>query len=166
MESAIPAGSQIRIRCDREEAEPGQVVAFVTSLETLTIHRVWYRGRSARARAYIVTQGDANPFCDPPVLLGNVLGIATEWKSVDDERWRTIESADASRAGRGVLAAVVRRILCTALEAHPALATLVIRVIAAVRAPLVWLHPYPADAVRLTSVPATRDIRSGRNSAG
>lgn len=81
MGTAIPAGSTVRVRLDA--ARPygvGEVVAFVVH-DGLCVHRIAYLGKGARARAYLVTQGDACFYPDAPIEPRHILGPVLEFQS-------------------------------------------------------------------------------------
>lgn len=105
MGSAIPRGSALRISLGR--AAPyriGEVVAFVQD-SGICVHRVAYLGRGRRAKDYVVTQGDACFYPDPPVSSQRVLGRVTEFRY--EERW--LPAAD--RASRDRAQSLAGRLL-------------------------------------------------------
>ena len=74
MGSAIPDGARIRIRRNSEATwRRGQVIAFLAGSRIMT-HRIVYEGRRSGARNFVVTQGDGNWLCDPPVNRSTILG--------------------------------------------------------------------------------------------
>jgi hypothetical protein len=92
MRPAIPDGARIRIRSDPEEIwHLGQVIAFLAGSRVMA-HRIVYEGRRANARHFVMTQGDGNWLCDPPVnrstILGEVEAFSTggEWRAIDPPR--------------------------------------------------------------------------------
>lgn len=84
MAPAIPEGSTVRVRCGGvESVAPPEVIAFLAGGRRMTIHRV-----VSRNGPYLLTRGDANLLCDPPLALGDVvgrvesLGSGSEWSAV------------------------------------------------------------------------------------
>src|SRR5262245_49787231 len=74
MGQAIPDGAHIRIRSGPgQPCQVGQVIAFLAGRRIMA-HRVVYEGRSKAARLFVVTQGDGNWVCDPPVNRSTVIG--------------------------------------------------------------------------------------------
>src|SRR5579862_7739784 len=74
MGPAIPDGVRIRIRSGhRQPCQVGQVIAFLAG-SRIMVHRVAYEGRGEAARAFVITQGDGNWVCDPPVDRSTVIG--------------------------------------------------------------------------------------------
>jgi len=85
MESAIPRDSTLRISLGMSGPyRIGEVIAFVKD-SGICVHRVAYLGHGRSARDYIVTQGDACFYPDPPLHKRCVLGPVTEFHSKD--RW-------------------------------------------------------------------------------
>lgn len=150
MGSAIPGGATVRIRCDGGVgAVDGTVVALLLG-GTLTVHRLVHRGRSSRARGWVVTEGDGNLTCDAPVRESQIVGVVEAFRCSEEE-WRSA-ARPARPAARGAVAAAVRIVVCLGLECHPRMARAVKGVIVLAMTPLVWLRPYPRDAVRRASV--------------
>jgi len=88
MGAAVPRGSMLRISL--AGAGPyriGQVVAFA-DYSGICVHRVVYLGRGSSVRDYIITQGDACFYPDPPVKCERVLGAVTAFRQGDD--WMSI----------------------------------------------------------------------------
>ena len=74
MGTALPDGGRIRVRAGADDAwHPGDVIAFFAGSRIMA-HRVVYEGRHGEARRYLITQGDANWLCDPPVNRATVVG--------------------------------------------------------------------------------------------
>ena len=159
MGAVVPDGASARVRCDgaaRAIAAPrtGDVVALLLGGE-LTVHRLVHRGRSRRARGWVVTEGDANLTCDAPVRELHLLGVVEEIRIAADE-WRPpASSARHSRLQRAV-SAFVRGSVCIGLEVHPRVARAIKALVVLLTTPLIWLRPYPPGAVRRASV-AHRD---------
>lgn len=97
MEPALPRGATLRISLGRAaHYRVGEVVAFVQD-SGICVHRVACLGRGQRARDYIVTQGDACFYPDPPISTRHVLGPVTEFRHNED--WfPTGDQASADRA--------------------------------------------------------------------
>ena len=150
MERAIPAGSRIRI-VHHEDAEVrlGQVVAFLAGSRVM-VHRVVYRGSRGPARGFVITHGDGNWLCDPPVELACIAGSVDEF-CVDGE-WKPIGPARTSLARRAV-AFPAFALLRGALEVNPAAAARLARGIslARMRARGIW------HALRRRGRPDVRD---------
>ena len=116
MERAVPLGSRIRIRrCDERVRSRGQVVAFLAG-ERIVVHRIVHAGVRGPARQFLITQGDADWLCDPPVSIDLVAGCVDE-VSIDGQ-WRAIGPARISPVQRAFSAAA-RVLLVLALEANP-----------------------------------------------
>ncbi len=150
MGSAIPDGATVRIRCDGGVgAADGTVVALLLG-GALTVHRLVHRGRSSRARGWVVTEGDANLTCDAPVRESRIVGVVEAFRASDEE-WRPA-ARPARPATRGAIAVAARSIVCLGLECHPRMARALKGAIVLAMTPLVWFRPYPKDAVRRASV--------------
>ena len=126
MHPTIPNGSSIRVRChEGTEAVPGDVVAMRTASGLVT-HRLLYRGRGARAEAYVITRGDALWLPDAPLPAETLLGVVTQVEI--DGRWQEVGASSLgglrSFAGRCSLAA-----MSVALELHVDFARWTFRVI-------------------------------------
>lgn len=79
MRPGLGPGSRIRIAlAHRARYEAGEVVAYVAGSQVV-VHRVVHRGRTAAARGYLLTRGDATLVPDPPIedalILGPVTGV-------------------------------------------------------------------------------------------
>ena len=149
MGTAIPDGAHIRIRAGPAEGlHTGKVIAFLTTSRVMA-HRVVYEGRRGAARDFVITQGDGNWLCDPPVerscIVGEVQSLACEGE------WRPIGAARI-HLFRRLVAGTSRALICLALDCNPAFAVWISRPISRLRrAPrLVWLRLrlYFADHVR------------------
>lgn len=120
MGSAIPVGSRVRIRhCDEQAGMAGQVVAFLQG-GRIVIHRVIYTGTHGAARDYVITRGDADWLCDPPVNVSQIAGCADEYLAAAG--WRAIGPPARVRPLRRIASIVGGRAVCLALEVSPALA--------------------------------------------
>ena len=120
MGSAIPVGSRVRIRhCGEQVGMAGQVVAFLQGAR-IVIHRVIYTGTRETARGYVITRGDADWLCDPPVNVSQIAGCADEYHAAAG--WRAIGPPAQVRPLRRIASSVAGRAVCLALEVSPALA--------------------------------------------
>jgi hypothetical protein len=96
MEPAVPRGATLRISLGRVAPyRVGEVVAFVQDAG-ICVHRVAFLGRSQQARDYIITQGDACFYPDPPISTRLVLGPVTEFRLKGD--W--VPTGDQASVGR------------------------------------------------------------------
>lgn len=112
MEPAVPEGSTVRVRCGgTDSVAPPQVIAFLAGGRRMTIHRV-----VARRGPYLLTRGDANLLCDPPLGLGDVLG-RVEGRLVRSE-WREIPERRTPVRLRGAISALNTRLMTFALGRH------------------------------------------------
>lgn len=101
MGRALPDGTRIRIGWPADaEWVPGQVVAFLGGSRVM-VHRLAYVARGAAARGYLVTYGDGNWFCDPPVEPAALAGRVAE-HSVEGD-WRPVAPAELGFARRATL---------------------------------------------------------------
>src|SRR4051812_23553322 len=74
MARAIPDGARIRIRPAAVKTwRAGDVIAFIAGHRFMA-HRIVYEGRRGAARDFVLTQGDGNWFCDPPVNRCTIVG--------------------------------------------------------------------------------------------
>ena len=97
---AIPSRSLIRIVSSEGVAwRPGQVVAFLAGSRVM-VHRVRYVGMRGRARMFLITQGDGNWMCDPPVGLETIAGLVEEF--CVDGKWQAVGPARTSLVRRAV----------------------------------------------------------------
>ena len=145
MGTAIPNGAHIRIRAgEAEEPRTGKVIAFLTRSRVM-VHRVVYEGRRGAARHFVLTQGDGNWLCDPPVerscIVGEVQSLACEGE------WRPIGAARL-HLFRRLVARSSQALMRLALDYNPTFAVWISRPISRLRmaSRLLWL--YFADHVR------------------
>jgi hypothetical protein len=121
---AIPNGARIRIA--HREGSPwreGQVVAFLAGSRVM-VHRVMHIGKRGPARGFLITQGDGNWLCDPPVGLETIAGRVEEFRA--GGKWQAVGPARISLLRRSVSFASLA-LLRTALEWNPALAVRIAR---------------------------------------
>ena len=88
------------------------------------VHRVMYVGRRGPARRFLITLGDGNWICDPPVGLETIAGRVEEFR-VDDQ-WQGVGPARISFIRRSVSLASLA-LLRTALEWNPSFAVWIAR---------------------------------------
>ena len=151
MGPGMPDRSTVRIRCDGAEGAPIGAVVALRLGGALTVHRLVHRGRSPRARGWVVTEGDANLTCDAPVHEEQLVGLVDAVRT-DTGDWRAIGIAVPIPLARGRVARAVRHLVCAALELHPRVAHIVKGGVVLAMTPVVWLRPYPAGAERRASV--------------
>lgn len=152
MAAAIPDGSTVRIRWkDADAASPGSVVALLSGSASLTVHRLVYRARSRRASGWVLTRGDANVFCDPPVGPSGLVGVVDGVRVATESTWRT-PPAFAARGGlRGAVCDAAAGAMRLALEIHPRAAGVCAKLFVVVMTPVVWFRPYARDRNRAAS---------------
>ena len=120
MEPAIPRGATLRIQLGR--AAPyrvGEVVAFVQD-SGICVHRVARLGRSKRTRDFVVTQGDACYYPDPPIGTRQVLGPVTEFRSHRD--WMPVDNAVFAGRARSPIGRALLMLISGLLELNVNLA--------------------------------------------
>lgn len=117
MGAAIPHGSRIRISPPPAGGAPiaGSVVAFLAGSRVM-VHRIVYRGRGPAARGWLVTHGDANWMCDPPVEVGAVAGVVSEYR--EGHQWRPVGPPALSLARR-LVSWPSLLLVCALLELSP-----------------------------------------------
>lgn len=121
---AIPNGSRIRIVYNEGvKWREGQVVAFLAGSRVM-VHRVMHVGRRGRARQFLITHGDGNWICDPPVGLDTIAGCVEEFR-VNDQ-WQGVRPPRISLIRRSVSFASLA-LLRTALEWNPSFAVWIAR---------------------------------------
>ena len=153
MGRAVPAGATVRIRCDGAAGAPNGTIIAVLIGGALSVHRLVHRGRSPRARGWIVSEGDANLTCDAPVRDADVVGVV-EAVRLDGEQWQAVDTAPLrdARPRPRPLTAMVRRAISLGLEIHPRVAQGLKGLVVLAMTPFVWLRPYPAERSRRASV--------------
>jgi hypothetical protein len=120
----IPSGSPIRIVHVEEGAwRPGQVIAFLAG-SRVVVHRVIHVGKRGRARMFLITQGDGNWMCDPPVGLDTIAGLVEEF--CIDGKWQAVGPARISLVRR-VVSFPSLALLRVALEWNPSFAVRIAR---------------------------------------
>jgi hypothetical protein len=128
MGRTIPDGSRIRI-ANGVDWQAGDVIAFLAG-SRIMVHRVVHVGRRGAAREFIITQGDGNWLCDPPVHRRFVAGVVREWH--DGVAWKPVGPGRSSM-GRRLVATPLFVLSRAALEAHPAVAAPLARTLSYLR---------------------------------
>jgi len=119
MGAAIPDGARIRIRTGQDDSwHVGTVIAFLAG-SRLMAHRIVYEGQRGLARHFILTQGDSNWLCDPPVNRSTVVGEVDAFLA--DGEWRAVD-APHTRFRARLLARLWQTPMSLALEWNPAFA--------------------------------------------
>jgi hypothetical protein len=149
MGTAIPNGAHIQIRAgEAEGVHTGKVIAFLTRSRVM-VHRVVYEGRRGAARNFVLTQGDGNWLCDPPVERSSIVGEVQSLACGDE--WHPIGAA-RMHLFRRLVARTSQALMRLALDYNPAFALWISRPISRLRmaARLVWLRLrlYFTDHVR------------------
>jgi hypothetical protein len=148
MGTTLPAGSRIRIRCGHEGSwRDGEVIAFLAGSRVMA-HRIVATGNGTASKDFLITLGDNNWLCDPPVHSSAVIGRVETMTSVSG--WGAVSDADAPWHKRTVagISLVLMRML---LEANPRLAIRVSKAIS-------WLRMGP----RLTLLIGRRLLQNVR----
>jgi hypothetical protein len=117
MGAAIPAGSRILIQPVGASPSllPGRVVAFLAGSRVM-VHRVVHVGASPAARGFVITQGDGNWLCDPPVALDHVAGAVDRYFA--EGEWREVPAARPEFARR-LVSAPALALMVRVLEWNP-----------------------------------------------
>ena len=119
MGTAIPNGAHIQIRAgEAEGVQTGKVIAFLTRSRVM-VHRVVYEGQRGAARHFVLTQGDGNWLCDPPVERSCIVGEVQSLACGDD--WRPIGAA-RMHVFRRLVARTSQALMRSALDCNPAFA--------------------------------------------
>jgi hypothetical protein len=119
MGAAIPDGARIRIHTGRDDLwHVGMVIAFLAG-SRLMAHRIVYEGRRGSARHFVLTQGDRNWLCDPPVNRSTVVGEVEAFLAGGE--WRAV-AAPHARFYRRLVPRLSQTLMSLALEWNPAFA--------------------------------------------
>jgi hypothetical protein len=130
---AIPDGARVRIRSGSDDMwRVGKVIAFLAGSRVMA-HRVIYEGQRGPAKHFVLTQGDGNWLCDPPVNRSTVVG-EVEAFAIGDE-WHAIGPARI-RPHKQFTARASQTLMRLALERSPAFAISISR-------PISWLRMAP-----------------------
>jgi hypothetical protein len=99
MGEAIPDGVRVRISRSAGECrwQPGDVLAFLGG-SRIMVHRVAYVAGEGAALGYLITHGDGNWICDPPIESSAVAGTVRDY--LREGEWRPVGPARMSRARR------------------------------------------------------------------
>ena len=99
MGDAIPDGSRVRISRPASECrwQPGDVVAFLGG-SRMMVHRVACVAAAGATGGYLITHGDGNWICDPPIECAAVAGWVREY--LHEGEWRPVGPARMSRMRR------------------------------------------------------------------
>jgi hypothetical protein len=139
MGAAIPDGARIRIRSGPQDMwRVGDVIAFLAG-SRIMVHRIVYEGRRGSGRHFVLTQGDGNWLCDPPVNRSTVVGEVEAFSTGDD--WRAI-GAPRIPFHRRPVARLSQALMRLALEWNPAFAIWISR-------PISWLRMGPRLALSI-----------------
>ena len=134
MGEALPGDSRIRIRSDATESwRVGEVIAFLAGSRVM-VHRVVYEGRRGQAARFVLTQGDGNWLCDPPVNRATVVGRVDAFSRGDDD-WQPVGPRRMPGLKRAT-AAMSLALMRLALEISPALSI-------ALSKPMSWMRMGP-----------------------
>jgi hypothetical protein len=120
MGAVIPDGARIRIRSVSAIPPTGTVVAFHAGGRTV-VHRIRWQRRAGRARAWLVTQGDAMRLPDAPVPVDAVIGRVIAVRG-DDGAWRPLSVVPRAPRRDRALSFIVFAASVALLELHPPLA--------------------------------------------
>ena len=118
MGSALPEGSQVRIRFAAEFAV-GQVVAYVAG-DRIVAHRL-VRVVHSHGDLYLITRGDASRLCDSPVRASIAMGIVTGFRN--SEEWRTVPPKPHRGFGSRLVELAFSAAAAWALRINPKFAT-------------------------------------------
>lgn len=139
MGAAIPDGARIRIRSGPQDMwRVGDVIAFLAG-SRIMVHRIVYEGRRGSARHFVLTQGDGNWLCDPPVNRSTVVGEVEAFSTGDE--WRAI-GAPRIPFHRRLVGRPSQALMRLALERNPAFAIWISR-------PISWLRMGPRLALSI-----------------
>lgn len=139
MGTAIPDGARVRIRSGSDDMwRVGKVIAFLAG-SRLMAHRIVYEGKRGPARHFLLTQGDGNWLCDPPVNRSTVVGEVEAFATGDE--WHAIGPARIRPYGQ-LVARASQALMRLALERSPAFAIWISR-------PISWLRMTPRLVVSI-----------------
>lgn len=117
MGSALPEGSQVRIRF-AGEFSIGQVVAYVAE-DRIVAHRL-VRTVSSHGDLYLITRGDASVFCDSPIRVSAVMGVVAGFR--DREQWQAIAPKPRRRFVVRLMESALAASATAVLRASPTIA--------------------------------------------
>jgi hypothetical protein len=152
MGTAIPDGASVRIRLDGgASATPEAAVALLLGGDTFSVHRLIRTGRSPSARGFVITHGDGNLFCDAPHPEAELLGTVVAFRPAGQTEWGPVPPSARQGLLRRTLTPAFERLMCTAFELSPGLATAVKNALVLAMTPLFWLRPHESGRGRSTS---------------
>lgn len=152
MGAAIPDGASVRIRLDGGASAPaGAAVALLLGGDTFSVHRLIRRGRSPRARGFVITHGDGNLFCDAPHPEAELLGTVAAFRPAGQTEWAPVPPSARQGLLRLTVTPAFERLMGAAFELSPGLATAVKNALVLAMTPLFWLRPYQSARSRSTS---------------
>lgn len=169
MGGAVPDGSAVRLIMDgAAKAAAGDAVAVLLGGESFSIHRLVARGRSPRARGFVITHGDGNVFCDAPQRAEDLVGLVVSVRPADGAPWQPVASAPRQGLARTAITRGFEQAMALALEISPSLAIALKNLLVLLMTPLVWLRPYQSGQERSTSrlVAASRSAIAARPHGG
>jgi hypothetical protein len=122
MVPTLQPGRRVRIRCGPGRFQPGDIVAIIA--DPTVVHRVVGRSRRG-SRSYVITRGDAAPFCDLPVPEEEILGTVIAYDG--NGSWQPPSPYVRSGGLRTVFAWLSLRAVTAALHINDQLTALVVR---------------------------------------
>jgi len=126
MGTAIPHGALIRIRPAAVESwRTGDIIAFVAGHRFMA-HRIVYEGRRGAARGFVLTQGDGNWLCDPPVNRCTIVGGVDMYQFGPD--WRPVGRPEIPFP-RWLVSGASQAVMRVAVECSPGFAIALARVV-------------------------------------
>jgi hypothetical protein len=124
---AIPAGASLRIDLGTSASHRiGEIVAFVQD-SGICVHRIAYLGRGSRSSDYIITQGDACFYPDPPINSKRVLGSVTEFRI--GENWIVTGIQPSHDRARSIVGRFLLKLVAGLMEVNVRLAQGVARIL-------------------------------------
>jgi hypothetical protein len=117
MGSALPEGSQVRIRLTGE-FHIGKVVAYVAE-DRIVAHRL-VRLVPTHGDIYLITRGDASVFCDSPIRVSAAMGVVAGFR--DREQWQAIAPKPRQRFAVRLIESALAASATVVLRASPTIA--------------------------------------------
>jgi hypothetical protein len=137
MEPAIPNGARIRIRSAPQDSwRIGQVIVFLAG-SRIAAHRIVHAGQGDVARHFVLTHGDNNWLCDPPVNRSTIVGGVEEFSTGGE--WQAV-GVPKMPFYRRIVARASLALMRRSLEWSPAFAIRLSR-------PMTWLRMGPRRLV-------------------
>ncbi len=126
MEPAIPREARLSILLGPTTPyEVGDVVAVVDG-SRICVHRVVYLGSGGR-HGYVITQGDACYYPDPPTKTEYILGRVTAYEQA--ESWREPGASRSSDRARSKTGSTLLFLVAALLKIHVGIARFCVRVL-------------------------------------